>query len=258
MAFHGLFHASSELRKEPAGAVQDFCPICRGLRTFTLTNFFMERSMRVMMLVKIAGSRDGGIGVAECRECRSAWRTVDGIASRGRKGSEDVRRQLEERLALEEKVKSRSTTPEERSWLLLEPLHRMASMATVHQATGKPDPVASWGCFATVLGMFGWAAAIGITAVQSGKKIEKAEDWMTIPLVFLHLCGAAVAYAWVTRKRRYVRRELETRVARSVEAIGPSKHEMIAAVEEFQRLEPEAGKPFDGGRIHDKMRGVIN
>jgi hypothetical protein len=71
-------------------------------------------------------------------------------------------------------------------------------------------------------------------------------------------CAAGVVYAWLTRRRRYARRELESRVVRSVGPLEPSKHELKAAVQGFREVDPALGKLFDGARVHDRLRGVLN
>lgn len=255
MSILHLWHSEKQLKSEPLGFVEDFCPVCREARRFTATNWFTENTTRVLLLIKVAGSREGGLGVAECPECRSRWRLERGLAPRGSKGREETKLQVEARLALEEKVRTRETTDKERLFLLLEPLQKMASMAEVHEAIGKSDPVSSWGFFGTVVLLFGGAAAIPITLKDRGT--DAMETWGAVLFVVVGVCAALTIYAWFTRRSRYVRRELEPRVGRSVDPLAPSKHELIAAVEEFRRLEPEIGRRFDGARIHDRMRGVI-
>lgn len=255
MALHGLFHASSHIKSELLGVVQDFCPICREMRSFTSKNYYSERQMRLFLVISISEGREGGLGVTECGECKSRWRTLDGIATRGRKGSAEARQRLEERRALEERAKARSTTPEEREWLLQEPFLRMASMAKIQEAIGKPDTASSIGCFSIFILSLAWAAAIA--AFREGK-VEKAEPWQIASMMVLCIPGLATAYAWLTRRSRYVRRELESRLARSLEPLSPTKVEVIAAVEQIRRQEPKFAKRIDGGRIHDRMGSAFH
>ncbi len=248
MAHIPIIHTETKIESQSLGAVDDFCVVCREVRRLGITNYYSIKRTKLLAVLPISSektSRD--YPVCECPECGSRWESegAPGVASR-----------RDQRLRLEEKVKSRTTSSEERSELLLEPFLKMASMSRVHRFMGNKDAAGRWGCYGTFAAFFGGAATIAFLSPDHPGELYIA----TILTIFGLLVGGGLigtVVAFATRTRRHVRRDLEPRIVRSLKPLGPSKHELTAAVGAFRGLDPKLGKHFDGPRLHDRMRGVV-
>jgi len=245
--FH-IFHSETKVESQSLGAVDDFCPVCREVRRFENTNYYSMKRNRLLLLIPLSSEKvSSDYAVCACPDCGSRWESEGARGLGNRRGH---------RLQLEEKVKARTTSPEERSDLLLEPFLKMASMSRVHQFLGNRDPASRWGCYGT-LGflLVVPTLAVFLAPVNAGDSFIAAIATIT----GLSFAGGTIAtlVAFATWRRRYVRRELESRIARSLKPLGPSKHELTAAVEEFRRIDPKLGRHFDGPRLHDRIRGVV-
>src|SRR6185295_2160812 len=125
-------HDEEKKKTELVGHLDDFCPICRQIATFTVFVRFTQ-NVRVTMLVSVENSREDEVRFMECGGCHGRWRLSDGFLSSGPASSEEPRRLFEQRNEIEGRAKNLKTTPAERTTLILEPLRFMGSMAELHR-----------------------------------------------------------------------------------------------------------------------------
>lgn len=249
---HALVHSGSTRKAEKLGTFRDFCPICRGLQNFQATSYYSESHTRLFLLIRIPGDRSGATVVVSCQECGSGWRD-EKACLRTLRPRQDAEVRCADRIALEERLRAGTITPEERSWLLLEPFRYLSSMLSVERALGGNDRLTTWGCLGTALVGLGGAVMVALL----GRKHEETLTALgAVWLVLGAVAGGGMVYAWATRWRRFVRRELYPRLTRSLKPLLPTKHDLVATVKEFRGSDPE-GKRFDGAALHDHMRGVV-
>ncbi len=239
---------------EVVGHLDDFCPICRGVTEFLVRNYFTQHTTTVAGL-KLEEGREGAFRTCQCAGCGGRWRLADGFLGSGPADDEEPRRRLERRKELEERSIAGKTTPEERSLLLLEPFQFMAAMDEVDHFVGRRDGAIAGGCLGTVAFALLWFLVLG--PLVGGKHQQSGGDWLLLVLPLLLFGVIATLWLVFTERRRYIRRELEVLIARSLKPLGPSKQELEETVDQYRALNSNLGAFLDGARIHDRIRGVI-
>jgi hypothetical protein len=248
-------HSGSKIKTELLGHMDDFCPICRDVTEFSVMNYFTQKTIRVAGVVNLEDGREGGQQVCDCSGCGGRWRLADGFLSSGPESSEEARGRYQARVELEKRATTPNTTSEERSTLMMEPFRFMAATKGLHELYGKGDAASTWGCFGTATFAFAWFLLLG--PLLGGKHQQSGGNWLLLVLPLLLIGAIGTLVAFFTQRRRYIRREIESRIARSLKPLGPSKQELASTLDRFRDLDPDLAGSLDAARIHDRMRGVV-
>jgi uncharacterized membrane protein (UPF0136 family) len=230
-----------------AGAVADWCFVCRELRAFELVQISKVGHLYYIPL----GSGTVVDHAIRCRECGARFGCdrglyadpvkhyagdLDGLV---RATHPEWRRDHAERLALEEKTRREASalTPAERAARIIEPFELLNGMVVQRYASSTQfDRESGLGCFGAVV-------VAGAVLVVAGQLEDKARDWVAFGGLAIALFG--VFYTLVQlhfAPSRWVRRKIVPMLARSIARLAPLREEVDEALRFCRQSKLRIGK----------------
>lgn len=218
------------------GRKPGYCPLCRMLRPFRVEEVVSVGHLYYIPL----GSRRTEAVVRVCEQCRQKYDADDhdySMCVRDRRAS--LEELLESapaglgprdavRLEMEERVRAKRLTPEERRALVGEPFHLVASDVEVRRSTNHIDTVSGTLLALTAALTIGWIILAGTPPVSGWFTSDQS---IMIGLGIFAVTGISMLIAMMGDTRRYCRRVALPKLARALQPLDPSDAEIEAALD---------------------------
>jgi hypothetical protein len=226
------------------GGIEDYCPICRGLRDFEIGE---HREVTHLYFVPIHTKSTGHFRKV-CSSCRCEfpqrtnpldtidWPLQTETGIRRAQGATE-RAELDETLARED------MSPLVRSRLLREPFLALAAWVDMRKKSGELDVRATAAVVAIVL-MFVVAIIAFAQIVYNNQGFSLANPYVWVMIGAAIGCGGGL---WLARgiTKRFVRKQVQPNIVQSLQPLSPSLEEIEEVIAELRTARVLIGKHID-------------
>jgi len=251
-----LIHRETEILWEELGDLGTFCPICSRLSSFQAYRQTSQSRVDVLLAVTVSrGPLQSGPLLARCTGCGIEYLLPDGEALLGQTEAQ-MKERCARRLKIQQDLERGTLSADDRRFLLREPFLALAWAANAGRPRGGADRASRWGCLGT-LALFPamFLAAVFLPLTFGARDPMKAGE-LLIRWGFgaMALSLGLTWTAYVTRKRRYVRKTLVPPLTRTLMALDPTRPELEDAVEHLRSVDPAPGARFNPREIFEAIR----
>lgn len=250
-----------KIRRRHHGRRANFCPICRDVRAFRVTEV---RSYPHLYYVTV------GFGRAEayersCESCRLSLEAeneditesirdrhavLDDLIART---NPKVADRWGSRLAMERRLAARQLTAEEREALVLEPFVLLAPEVELRKATTHLDWVSGLFLLLTVAATIGWIVYVNSPSASWVHPDHSVPIGIGVFAAF----GVAALVAMFGDARRFARRVTLSKLVRALHPLGPTTEELERALAVCRARDLALGRLLKPAEVHDAIAAHV-
>jgi hypothetical protein len=249
----------TKVRRRRLGYRADFCRLCRRFRPFRVEQ--IEIVPHIYYIPCGSGTVQGH--AKTCQECGTAFEAdfqdatecsrarQDDVAQLISRTNPQIEKNWSARLELEQRVKSRKLTKEERESLILEPFLLLNPLLQGRTSEMNLDKVSGLGCLATILIPFG-VFLVGKTRFHAEDSTLGMMAWVLAGLLALFTIGALA-----TDGRRFARSKIIPKLAAALRPLAPSHEEIDQVLARLKQMGWAIGKKVKTDDITSAMQDHV-